>query len=167
MTDKEFSLIQARVREEISNIDSLMAELEKRGLIKANRDSGKAPFTEDSFFIRAIGSVLHDFYVMVENVLEIIGREIDESLPQGQDWHIKLLKQMALDVPGVRVAVLSKSTMQALDKYRAFRHVFRNVYGYNLESNRILELVQQLPETVANLKKDLQNFLKDMGTIIN
>ncbi len=50
--------------------------------------------------------------------------------------------------------------MDKLDKYRAFRHVFRNVYGYNLDVERIKELLLELPETVDLFTEDIKNFMK-------
>ncbi len=167
MTRKELSVIQARIEEELTNIDLLLSELQKRGYLQVEDDARKKNlFAEDGFMLRAIGSVLHDFYVIAENIFEIIGREIDESLPQGNDWHIQLLRQMALEISRVRTAVISKDTSFKLDKYRAFRHVFRNVYGYNLDAVKIKELLEDFPQTVEHFRQDLKLFLKNMEAII-
>lgn len=66
MTAKEVKLIQARIKEELKNISALMDELEeKQALIKAER------FLDDNFYLRSIGSILHDFYVAVGNTLKL------------------------------------------------------------------------------------------------
>jgi len=49
-------------------------------------------------------------------------------MPAGEHWHQLLLEQMASEIGGVRPAVISDATRQALDEYRGFRHVVRNVY---------------------------------------
>ena len=84
-------------------------ELKKNNLLKS-RDNETLTLSDDSFTLRAVGSIFQDFYVAVENVFEMISREIDESTPQGQDWQIQLLRQMSLDVPKVRPAVIKKKT---------------------------------------------------------
>lgn len=167
MTAKELKLIEARIKEELANINYLLSELEKRGFI-AKDDSGRRilSYADDSFMLRAIGSVLHDFYVVVENIFEIIGREIDEYIPEGLDWHIQLLRQMALEVTDVRMAVISKNTLLRLDKYRAFRHVFRNVYGFNLDAARLKDLLDDLTNTVEQFRQEIEGFLNDLKNII-
>jgi hypothetical protein len=165
VTNKELKLIEARIDDEFVNIDSLLAELEKHGL-KIKDDNKLSLIAEDSFFLRAIGSILHDFYVAVENIFEILGREIDEHLPGGSDWHIQLLRQMALEVAGVRTAVISKNTFQLLDKYRSFRHVFRNVYGFSLEVTRLKSLIDDLTDTAQLFRQDIETFLNEIDSIL-
>lgn len=121
MTPKEIKVVFARINEELQSISTLMDELENKSIYK-NIDG----FMGDSFYLRSIGSVLHDFYY---------------------------------DIPEVRPAVISKTTMDKLDKYRAFRHIFRNVYGYNLDSDRIKELLLELPETVDLFTDDVKSFM--------
>lgn len=141
----------------MKNISTLMDELEKKQIFD-NLDD----FVYDSFFLRSIGSVLHDFYVAVENTLKIICSEIEEKLPEGSSWHILLLKQASYNIPEVRPAVISKLTTDRLDKYRAFRHIFRNAYGYNLDPDRIKELLLELQETVDLFKEDVTSFMRQL-----
>ncbi|GEA15712.1 hypothetical protein E308F_19560 [Moorella sp. E308F] len=53
-----------------------------------------------------------------------------------------------------------------MDEYRGFRHVFLNVYGFNLAAERLERLVQKLPETLVALRWDLQVFLERMREVI-
>ncbi len=154
MTPKEFKVIKARIHEELKNIDSLKAEIEKKQLY-----GELTGMNYDSFFIRSLGSILHDFYVAVENTLKIVCSELDEVMPEGAQWHVLLLKQACYELTGIRPAIISRTTMLKLDKYRAFRHVFRNVYGFNLDSERIKELLLDLPITIKMFKEDISNFM--------
>jgi hypothetical protein len=154
VTSKEIKVVKARIYEELKNISTLAAELQRKNIYRSTDG-----FIDDSFFLRSIGSVLHDFYVAVENTLKIICSEVDEKLPEGSNWHIMLLKQASYEIPDIRPAVISKHTMDNLDKFRAFRHIFRNVYGYNLDSMRIKELLLELPETVELFTEDVATFL--------
>ncbi|MCW3490402.1 ribonuclease toxin HepT-like protein [Dethiobacter alkaliphilus] len=166
MTAKELMVLKARIKEETTNMQNLLNELRDKNLLK-NEDNESIYVGDDSFTLRAIGSILHDFYVAAENVFEMISREIDESTPQGLDWHLKLLKQMNLQLEAVRPAVISKETLVMLDKYRAFRHVFRNVYGFNLDTGRLRDLLEEMPLAVDSLTKDLTKFIRNMENIIN
>ncbi len=154
MTSKEVKVVKARINEELKNISTLTDELEQKNLYQFIDG-----FVDDNFFLRSIGSVLHDFYVAVENTLKIICSEVDEKLPEGSNWHILLLKQASYEIPDIRPAVISKHTMDNLDKFRAFRHIFRNVYGFNLDSRRIKDLLLELPETVELFKEDVTTFM--------
>ena len=54
---------------------------------------------------------------------------------------------MTAEIPGVRAAVLSPDLFPALDRYRGFRHVVRNVYAYVLDPRLVALLIDDLPET--------------------
>lgn len=62
---------------------------------------------------------------------------------------------MALPIPGLRPPLLSGDTVELLNKFCAFRHVFRNIYGFRLDAGRTLELLRDLNRTVVALNTDL------------
>jgi len=64
-----------------------------------------------------------------------------------------------VECPGVRPAVISEDTFRSLDDYRAFRHLFRNIYTYRIEPKRIFELIDVLVGTWEMTKRDLEKFL--------
>lgn len=111
-------------------------------------------------------AILHDFYVAAENIFEVVAREIDEKLPVGEQWHRELLLQMTLAIPESRPPLLTKETAARLDEYRGFRHVFRNVYGFNLSPERIIALVNRFPYTADCLEKEVCSFIRTMSEII-
>lgn len=76
---------------------------------------------------------LHGWYTALETALERIARLLDQSVPDGNSWHVDLLVQMQLEVPGVRPAVISKSAEPGLHELRKFRHFFRNAYVLDLD----------------------------------
>jgi hypothetical protein len=54
---------------------------------------------------------------------------------------------MTLTVEGVRPAFLSKNSFALLDNLRAFRHLFRHAYSYDLDERKlriVLEDVEKL-----------------------
>lgn len=111
---------------------------------------------------RAKGSVLHDFYNACERIFEVIAREVNGGVPRAEQWHKKLLHQMTLPIKGVRPAVISKQLAAELDEYLAFRHLFRNIYGFELEGER-LDILAGRFNTAANLfKKEINDFLKKL-----
>ncbi|HIC88970.1 MAG TPA: hypothetical protein EYP04_06170, partial [Anaerolineae bacterium] len=96
--------------------------------------------TGDDLYLDGVALNLHGFYTGLERVFELIASEIDLGKPAGSSWHQELLRQMSAEVPRVRPAVISPQTRDRLDEYRGFRHVVRNVYTYNLDTERIQRL---------------------------
>ena len=56
----------------------------------------------------------------LEHLFEKIAALVDESIPTGSNWHQELLRQMNIEVPGVRPAVISAELRTALEEYRGF-----------------------------------------------
>lgn len=147
MDSKKRNEIESLVSEELKNICSLQDEL--------SECSGN-----NNFFRRAKGSILHDFYNACERIFELIAREIDGSISSEGQWHKKLLFQMTVKINDTRPAVISKKLAAELDDYLAFRHLFRNIYGFELKSERLDRLVEKLPATIIVFSEEINTFLK-------
>jgi hypothetical protein len=113
---------------------------------------------EDGFW-DGVALNLHAFYTAAERLFEDIARTMDESLPQGERWHLDLLTQMSAEVKGVRPPVLRGETRELLDAFRGLRHVVRNVYAFNLRAARLDELLADLPACLERLREDLFAFI--------
>lgn len=72
MTGEQFLVLEGRIRQELENMVRLEAELASKGLITRGENNRMAFPADDSFFLRAIGSILHDFYVAAENIFKTI-----------------------------------------------------------------------------------------------
>jgi hypothetical protein len=107
-------------------------------------------------FVDASALNLHSFYTGLEQCFETIARELDGIVPSGRNWQAELLGQMASEVVGVRPPVLSAPTRVCLEDYRAFRHVVRNVYSFNLHPERVRDLVARLDDCAAMVVADLR-----------
>lgn len=116
-------------------------------------------FEPSAYDIRAAGSILHDFYNGVETIFRRIAHELNGGLPSGHDWHKQLLIDMGLEIEGVRPAVISNELVTNLHSYLGFRHVFRNVYGFLLDIERVKTLVSQLPDISKELRKKIDCFI--------
>jgi hypothetical protein len=82
---------------------------------------------------RADGSVLHDFYSVIEKIFKRIAARIDRDVPSGEDWHTDLLIRMAIFLDSIRPNVISENLKEQLAEYLRFRHLFRNIYGFELK----------------------------------
>jgi len=161
----KFAIVKSRINMELNNIDKLHSELQARGLLE--QLPSRVSSLSDQFQLRAVGSILHDFYTCAENIFKIIARYIDESTPDGSDWHLELLQQMSTDIANIRPYVISSQTLQYLNEYRGFRHIFRNIYGFNLIAERIERLLDLFDPTIKLLKQDIQSFIQKMDEAIS
>ncbi len=98
---------------------------------------------------------MHDYYSCLEKILIHVAVDIDNTLPKGEDWHKKLLQQMTWDITDARPSVLSKTTAFKLNDLRGFRHVFRNIYGFNIHPEKIIKALNNLSEISLNVKSDI------------
>ena len=118
-----------------------------------------APDADDTFALRARGSMLHDFYTGVERVFVRLAEEINGGVPRGEQWHRQLLHDMAIAIPDVRPAVISSELERDLGEFLRFRHVFRNVYGFVLQADRLGALQAKLPAVLARFLSETRVFL--------
>jgi len=167
MSLKDFRILKAQIETELSNASQLIDELKNKNILHNDTlGNGWHENKNDSFTLRAVGSIIHDFYYSVENIFKLIAREIDEKIPEGPDWHISLLKQMALQLPGIRPPLVLPETLAFIDELRAFRHVFQNIYGFSLRSSRIEELLKIIVPTFNVLSQDVSSFLEKITIIL-
>lgn len=167
MSPEEYLVVEARIKKEQENLLALEKELARYGLYPEIKATAVGGFPlEDPAATRIIGSILHDYYTALEKIFEVVAGKIDRSVPAGETWHKELLEQMSLEIPGLRPALLAPATAAQLDPYRGFRHVFRNVYGFNLSPARVLELLRALPAAAQALHGDLDCFASRMRILL-
>lgn len=127
-------------------------------LDRAQEGMRRARQTSDDFYLDSVALNLHGLYAGFERLFEIIAATIDGNVPQGANWHQILLDQMATEVPQVRPAVISEETRRALDEYRGFRHVVRNVYTFRFDPKKVQRLVQKAPDVFGRTQEELLAF---------
>jgi hypothetical protein len=157
VTDTLLALAR-RIRDELSALERII----QRGQ-EAWRRAKQSP---DDIYVDSVALNLHGFYAGVERLFSLVAGVVDGTRPRGSDWHREVLQQMAAEVPGVRPAVISSRTHSALDDYRAFRHLVRNVYTFQLDPLRVGQLIQRAPELLSQLSRELlafADFLEQRG----
>lgn len=162
MSPEEYLVVEARMKKELGNLRQLEDELARYRLFPRIATTGVGGFDlTDSAVCRIIGSILHDYYTAVENIFKVVATRIDKTNLSGEQWHKELLEQMTLEVPGVRPPLITRETAQKLDQLRAFRHIFRNIYGFNLSPDKIKELLSRLPEVSGVFKREFNLFVNN------
>ncbi len=132
-----------------------LLDREKNGLVKRR---------PSNYLLRAGGSILHVFYTGIEKIFESIAKEIDNRIPLGEEWHSELLRQMTLDIPGLRPPVITPRTEKKLREYLGFRHLFRKRYGFELDWQRIKNLLLGLPQIRRDLENDIGKFFEGLDS---
>jgi len=143
------------IQQETSSLDELCSQIN----LFINKVE-QADEESKIFYKRAAGSILHDFYTGIEKIFREIGIRMDKSLPKGENWHIELLKSMATPQKK-RNTVISQELMEKLKEYLGFRHLFRNIYGMELEWDKLKILLTKIREDVwKRFKVEINLFVK-------
>lgn len=150
----EILVLQARIRHELKQLEKLEEELNK--ILKHYKEKPIRSTT----ILRALGSILHDFYSGVEKIFLAIAREVDRTVPKGENWHRLLLEQMALELQGHRPPVISAELAGELSSFLSFRHRFRNLYGFDLLWERMEPLITSMPEARKRFSGEVESFLE-------
>ena len=148
----------------MSEDDAFLRELESTiaqelDVIGRLRGEARSELARQAPNPRVLGSVLHDFYTCCERVFKRIVSEINGAFYQGDAWHKELLYRMTIPVEGVRPALISQELAAELDEYLSFRHVFRNIYGFELKGERIMRLSGNLEQIGLRFEKEVRAFL--------
>jgi hypothetical protein len=127
----------------------------------------KVQTTGDLDYLGTVALNLHGFYSGAERMFREIAIGVDGALPEGSDWHRRLLRQMGAALPDVRPEVLSTDTLKCLNELCAFRHVVRNVYTFELIPSRVEDLAAKLPDCLEHLRTDLLEFCHFLKSLSN
>ena len=111
----------------------------------------------------SLASGVEAVYSGLEGILKGIAEDIDGHVPQGGAWHAKLLETMALEVPGVRLAVVSPETHGLLDELRRFRHAVRSHYGIDLRDTDIDVNLDRTRRVLPLFHRDFDAFVAAMS----
>ena len=144
--------LAASIRSEIDRLIAVVAEAE---LALRDFSDSTPPMRE----LRGIGDIVHDFYTGMERIFVKIAPELNGGVPAGSAWHRELLESMALDLPTIRPPVIGRETVRILGEYLRFRHLFRNVYGFELEWERLQPLLKRLPAAWVAFQTNIRHFL--------
>ncbi len=148
---KRKSLAQ-RIRSEVPELDGAVT-----AALRHWERASTRPEDQDAY-LNSVALNLHGFYNGIERLLELIAVDLDGAALGGDAWHAELLRQVELEIPSLRPAVISRETRQRLDEYRRFRHRVRNIYAANINASQLEPLVSGLAATWEALKSELAAF---------
>ena len=129
--NETYQELAERIHGEISDLDRVINRA-----LRAWSRVRDAP-DEQEFYLDSVALNLHGFHSGLERLFELIARHIDHKFPNSPTWHRDLLWQMTQDLVDVRPALISKDNALALDEFRRFRHLVRNVYTVDLVPHKL------------------------------
>lgn len=111
--------------------------------------------------LEAAAAFMHSLYTGIENIFRRTAIELDGAAPSGEAWHKRLLRSMVLATE-TRPRVISEELLLRLMEYLHFRHMFRHLYLFHLDWERMSPLVLGSERLVAEVKAEMAVFMASM-----
>ncbi|MBW4582593.1 MAG: hypothetical protein KME42_23735 [Tildeniella nuda ZEHNDER 1965/U140] len=159
----EIMALVADLSTELAKMQQLEAQMQ-RVQTELDADPARADLLYENFALK-----LHNFYTGCERIFQLISTELNGGVPSGSDWHRRLLDRMKVERED-RPAVISAAMALKLQNYLGFRHVVRSLYGYELDPQRIAELVRAYPAVCGQFEGEIQAFmtwLRELSTSLD
>jgi len=143
--------VAARVREETVRLARVVAALRQ-----ALDEFGPEP--QDRMHVHWVGGLLHDAYTGLEKAFSEVSPELNGASTGRDTWHRDLLHTMTLDLPGFRPRMIRAELEPQLLELLKFRHLYRNLYSFELRWARVRALAEETLGAWADIERDLLAF---------
>ncbi len=149
--EKRLKLLFADLEAQLTDILELHQKIEEK-VKKLDKDLDNEDIKD------SLAYKLHNLYCAYEDFFKIIAEFFENQIDDKKKYHILLLKRMSIKIEGIRPALLSKETFKILDELRAFRHLFRHAYSYELDPEKVLKLAKKMTNLKMLFLKDWEKF---------
>jgi hypothetical protein len=146
------ALLQAELQSRTQEIESIYLKIDER---KGRR--GKIA-------VESLAYQLHNLYCAFEDLFKAVAVAFENNIDHKSRYHTELLKRMTYTIEGVRPALLTQDSYMLLDNLRAFRHVFRHAYSYDLDERKVRIVLEDVAKLRALYARDVQAFLQSLGS---
>jgi hypothetical protein len=158
MQSEGLRTLQAELRADMTVLGNLE---EKYDLIKAKLSR----IEPDEFDHAALAYTIANLYNLMENYFSRVAKCFENNIEPGR-WHRDLVARMALEIDGIRPALLNAADVPLIDELRAFRHVFRHIYQSQLDEEKLLLVDQRTPAALSAFRKAHDRFDSALGELI-
>jgi len=135
--------INEKVEAEFENIERVVAELADVDMLESL----------SALELAGVAALVHNFYNGIENILKQMVISRGRKLLQDTSWHRNLVNLAISD------KIISESTAEQLRCYLAFRHFFSHGYSFDLDKERIMPLVKDIPSVLASFTSEVNKTL--------
>ena len=150
--------VAARVREESARLGEVADALREA---MARWHAAKP----DLIHVHWVGGPLHDLYTGIEKAFAEISPELNGVEGVSEGWHRSLLHTMTLDLPGFRPAVIRRDLELRLLELLKFRHLYRNLYSFELRWDRVRALGVDALALWPDIAQDFSAFAAALDAI--
>jgi hypothetical protein len=147
---EKYSEVKEDVLDETKSIDETLGRLRE---VRKSFDSARKDYSTEP----AMGTYLMNFYNGVENILKRISKEYYSVIPRGGGWHKELLL-LSTTPPEGKIAIFEEAVVERLHRYLGFRHRFVSGYGFQLNGEKMLDLIDNIDDLWAEIKKGISLF---------
>lgn len=101
--------------------------------------------------LAGFGVYIHNFYNGLENILKrvLLSRRI--RIKEGPYWHKELLQR------ALKEGIIDEELYHKLISYLTFRHYFVHGYAFRLETEKILNLIENIEIVYERFRGQLEN----------
>lgn len=150
MEEGRLALLRAEMWAQIGDIETIYAKVKKR-------QEG-----EEDAYLESLAYQLHNLYCAFEDLFKRVAHCFENQIDDAARYHLVLLKRMAIAVEGVRPALLSSEGHRLLENMRAFRHLFRHAYSYDLDVRKVKLVLEDALRLKVIYREDVERFLKNI-----
>lgn len=143
----QFQLLKSDIQAELAAIERIYGDLPP-----ADADLAEI---EDAI---VAGYYLHNLYNAFESIFRLVAETFENNIPDTSRWHTLLLDRMSRDIDQIRPRLLSEPAVAALDELRRFRHLFRHLYRYELDTAGVQKALRQAHQLRAIYPADVGQF---------
>jgi len=150
MEEGRLSLLSATIMAQGEEIERIFDKIEDR-----RHGEGEAN-------LESLAYQLHNLYCAFEDLLKIVADFFENHIEESSRYHRALLWRMKMSIEGVRPALLSETSYKLLDSLRAFRHVFRHAYSYELDPKKLGLVVEDALKLRGLHQGEINHFLEQL-----
>ena len=154
------------------NLRTLKAEL-RADMVVLDELEGKyrlihaklAMIQPDEFDYIGLAYTIVNLYNLMENYFLRVAKCFENNIDR-LNCHKDLVRRMALDIDGVRPALLAMVDVALIDELRAFRHVFRHIYQSELDVDKLKLVDSRTPKAVDAFRSAHERFVDKLDQLI-
>jgi hypothetical protein len=132
----------------LERIGSKLAAFEQENLAREETTQEQA---------MVVAHYLSNYFTCCETVFLRVSRHFENNLP-GERWHQALLEKMALDIPGIRPALIDDALRADLLELLKFRHFTRYYFELDYDWEKLRFLLGKFHGIRSKLPASLQKF---------
>ncbi|KAB1125115.1 hypothetical protein F4V90_10460 [Neorhizobium galegae] len=106
---------------------------------------------------------IHNVYNGIEDSLLSLARDVDGLVPSGPTMHQDVLDQMSAEIDGIRPSVIDPELYESLTELKAFRHLVRHRYGFDLKPDKVIENLDRIRKAFPSFVNAVVRLEKTMA----